>query len=241
MFAHNYPGRLILMEGMNGAGKSTQAKRTVSWLERGSCATDRHALLTKEPYTKTPDGRPVVLGEEIYQLLNGTHERITLAEVGEEAFQRFYYFPNRAQHHAEVVIPALKRGDVVISDRGLASVCFGAQSTGVLFQLMADQLAMFNARRLPWPDAVIIYDLPAELAMERMHRDGKKLDAQETLEVQQRVRENYQTFAAHWPNCHIVNAQGTEEEVFVKGTIPVLDQVLNREVHQFRQDHGIVG
>lgn len=238
MLKHSHPGTFVLYEGVNGSGKSTQAAMSRDW--HVQTAPGVRTVLTKEPYTKTPDGRPVHLGNEIYQVLKGEHKRTRLADVTAEAFQRYFYFPNRISHHLEVVIPALEEGALVLSDRGLASVCFGAQNEDALFYLMAEQLAMFSTVKLPWPDAIIIFDVPAETAMQRMHDSGKALDGHESIEVQQRVRENYQTFARNWPNCHIVDATASEEEVFRKGTLPILDRAINRELYRFRADHGII-
>ena len=228
----------VVFEGVNGGGKSTQAEKSHAW--HVQTAPDIRTVLTKEPYTKTPDGRPVHSGNEIYQILRGEHKRTRLAEVTPEAFQRYFYFPNRISHHLEVVIPSLEEGALVLSDRGLASVCFGAQSVGALYYLMAEQLAMYETVKLPWPDAIIIYDVPAEVAMQRMRDSGKALDGHESLEIQERVCENYRVFARNWPNCHIVDGTASAEEVFRKGTLPILDRAINREMYRIRDDQGVI-
>lgn len=238
MVTNPYPGRFILFEGLNGAGKSTQIEIANSWASHFTAGPA--PVLTKEPYTKTQDDRRVRLGDEIYQVLKGEHKRTRLADVTVEDFQRYFYFPNRVQHYLEVVLPALEKGTSVLSDRGLASVCFGAKSIGSLYHLMAEQLGMFEALQLPWPDAIIIYDLPPDVALQRMRESGKKLDGHETLETQERVRENYRVFSRNWPNCYLVDGTGEKELVFRERTLPIIDRVLNHERYQTAADHGVI-
>jgi len=221
MIPHKYPGKLILFEGGDGSGKSTQAKLAYQRL----LAQYPDAILTKEPYTRTPEGRPVHLGDEIYQVLKGEHARTSMADLSLEQFQRYFYFPNRIHHYLDVVIPALKEGKIVLSDRGLASVCYGARSVGVLYHLMAEQLAMFEALQLPWPNAIIIYDVPAEEAIARMKQSGKQLDAHERLDVLEAVAENYRVFARAWPNCHLISGAAPPTLV-AEWTDLVLDEVM---------------
>jgi dTMP kinase len=219
MEPHGYPGKKIDFEGRNGSGKSTQARMAQQLYS--------DAVLTKEPYTRTPDGRPVHLGDEIYQVLKGEHSRTRLAHMTTAQFQRYFYFPNRTQHCLDVVIPSLERGKLVLSDRGLASVCYGAANIGELHGLMAHQLEMFYALRLPWPDAIIIYDVPSEVVIARMAQRGEKLDEQERQEANDVVRRNYLAFAKAWPNCHVVDAGGSPHDVFVK-TQEIIASVLGR-------------
>ncbi len=231
MEPHGYPGPNIHFEGRNGSGKSTQA--------RMAHAAYPGSLLTKEPYTKTPDGRPVHLGSEIYQVLKGEHSRTRMAHMTLAQFQRYFYFPNRIQHYLDVVIPAMQEGTLVLSDRGLASVCYGASNIGELHGLMAHQLEMFYALRLPWPDAIIIYDVPSDIVLARMAERGDALDEQERQEANDVVRNNYLAFAKSWPNCHLVDASGTPEEVFLQSN-RIVDRVVNREIHRMRAEYGVI-
>ena len=127
MNPHPYAGKTILFEGPNGAGKSTQVARARAWAVQN---TDFSVVMTKEPYTRTPEGRQVHLGDEIYEVLKGEHRRTRLADLTLGQFQRYFYFPNRVHHYLDIVIPALEEGRLVLSDRGLASVCFGASNPG---------------------------------------------------------------------------------------------------------------
>lgn len=227
---HGYPGHFLVFEGPNGAGKSTQVQLAAEFLRQHDRYHPAGVTVTKEPYTRTPEGRRVMLGEEIYEVLTGKHgRRIQLARVAMSDFQRYFYFPNRVQHYLEVVLPALKAGRTVLSDRGVASVCFGAEDECGLYGLMAEQLRMLGVLNLPWPDAIIIYDVPPEVAMERLRKSGKLLDGQETLEAQTMVRKMYRHFATQWPHCYIVDGALPPEEVFESQTRPILDKILGHQ------------
>jgi dTMP kinase len=99
--ARRYPGRFVTFEGMDGSGKSTQVNRLASALNK----LGLRVVLTREP-----GGTP--LGENIRNLLldvnnKGMHATTELALM----------FAARAQHVAQVIEPALIRGDWVLCDR----------------------------------------------------------------------------------------------------------------------------
>ncbi|MCK5358606.1 MAG: dTMP kinase, partial [Elusimicrobiales bacterium] len=101
-------GIFIIFEGPDRSGKSTQAKLLVKWLEE----KNRKVVLTREPGgTK--------LSENIRKILLDPHSSISpLSEL-------FLYEAARAQHTSDTIMPALKKGQVVISDRfTLASIAY---------------------------------------------------------------------------------------------------------------------
>lgn len=222
MIVNPYPGKFVLFEGGDGTGKSTQAQLAYEHYS----ASSPGVVLTKEPYTKTPEGRPVHLGNEIYQVLKGEHRRTRLADLTLEQFQRYFYFPNRVHHYLDIIIPSLADGHHVFSDRGAASVSYGAGNAGVLYHLMAEQLSMMEALRLPWPDAILIYDVEPAAALRRMRASGKVLDGHEREDILTRVRGNYHLFAKQWPNCHIIDGSPSSVDVWNGQTRPLLDKLL---------------
>lgn len=99
--SRQHRGRFVTFEGMDGSGKSTQLERLATALERLGLNVVR---------TREPGGTP--LGETIRELLldvnnKGMHATTELALM----------FASRAQHVAEVIEPALMRGDWVLCDR----------------------------------------------------------------------------------------------------------------------------
>lgn len=100
------PGLFVTIEGIEGAGKTTQARLLAAAL----AATGREVVTTYEP------GGGGAVGEELRRLLkNPAHWRaMRLSEV-------YLYAAARAQHLEAVVLPALERGAIVLCDRFLDS------------------------------------------------------------------------------------------------------------------------
>jgi thymidylate kinase len=219
MWTNPYKGKKADFSGINCCGKSTQLEMTH--------ACYRGTVATKEPYTKRADGSPVDSGVAIYAILKRLHPTITLESLGLHRFQTEHFFPNRLEHFREVVIPNLMVGRNVLSDRGPASMCFGAGTAIDLLHLMSWHHQAFQDAKIPevWADAILIYDITPEESMRRLALRSGKPDGQENLETQARVRMNYLRFAEMYPHCHVIDGSGTPEEVFVR-TRRVLDGIL---------------
>jgi dTMP kinase len=216
MHLNTSPFKKINFEGIDGSGKSQQFDLAKKALRH------QKIIFTKEPYLGHPSGL------EIYDILHGRHARLRLEDnLTPEHFQEFYFY-NRIQHYREVVFPALAQGNHVLSDRGPASMCYGVRSSESFEPLMAIQKQMFQDEKAVflWPDAILIYDVPVEVAMRRLTESGKKLDQHETEQVLTRARNNYLAFANLYPNCHVIDGSGTPEEVFAE-TKRYLDRLLS--------------
>jgi dTMP kinase len=155
------PGKFIVLEGGEGSGKSTQTPRLVARLR--AAGFDVHQTLE-------PGGTP--LGRQIRSLL--LHEDGPVDPIAEALLMA----ADRAEHVAEVIVPAIVRGTWVVSDRHTPS---SLTYQGVGRGLGVDEVAAASA----WatggfePDAVIVLDvddaaadarLPA--ARDRMERAG---------------------------------------------------------------------
>src|ERR1700730_1231646 len=140
-------GRLISFEGLDGAGKTTQMRLLEQWLQARGVASIR---------TLEPGGTP--LGTEIRQLVLNRPELaiVPLAEA-------FLFQADRAQHFAELVIPALQAGKLVITDRCYdASIAYQGVARGVGVELV-EQLSLLATQGLK-PDLTILLDLdPAQV------------------------------------------------------------------------------
>src|SRR5215510_5634084 len=142
-------GRFVVLEGGDGSGKSTQVTRLVAALQ----ARGRTAVATFEPGETT-------LGAVLREaLLNG---RADVAPVTEALLMA----ADRAQHVAEVIEPALPRGDWVVSDRFLPS---SLVYQGVVRGLGVDVVTAMNARAIEdvRPDIVVVLDVPVAQATAR--------------------------------------------------------------------------
>jgi dTMP kinase len=174
-------GCWIAFEGGDGCGKSTQAARLASALD---------AVLTREP-GGTTIGRLIrgVLLDPAHDAMEARAEALLLAA-------------DRAQHVAEVVLPALTAGRDVVADRSaFSSLAYQAHGRG----LPVDDVRRVNhwATGGRWPDLVVLLDAdPAVLA----HRLGTELDRIEQADpgFHQRVREAYLALAGEAPDHWLV-------------------------------------
>ena len=100
-------GRFIVLEGIDGCGKTTQLEHLVQWLPSAALMPDAAQLLR----TREPGGTS--LGLSVRELLLHTAADDAPAPVAE----LLLYAADRSQHVETLIRPALKRGDWVISDR----------------------------------------------------------------------------------------------------------------------------
>ena len=212
MLKNPYVAKYICFEGIDDSGKSSNFTRLKTWLQAYHEKHFRKTFFTKEPNVEHPSGR------EIYELLQGKHPTLKLSDLHPFEFQS-RYFRNRIWHYRARVIPNLAKEFHVISDRGMVSMCFGVSSPAEFKPLMDIQEQAFEGAEVPliWPDAVLVYDVPADVAKQRMLVQGKEPDAfEKDLEFQIRVRENYLEFAKQYPNCHVIDSSGQPEDIFTK-------------------------
>ena len=100
-------GLFIVLEGIDGCGKTTQIKELKSWLPTSGLIPEGKSLLI----TREPGG--TLLGSELRQILLNDDTADTPAPIAE----LLLYAADRAQHVSNLIIPALNNGDWVISDR----------------------------------------------------------------------------------------------------------------------------
>lgn len=170
------PGRFITIEGIDGAGKTTQAKFLASYLHQAG-----HRVLV----TYEPGGTP--LGEILREMLL---DRRFSAMV--PAAELFLYAAARAEHVARVIRPALAQGQVVICDRfSDSTLVYQGYGRGLDLSLLAavNTLATGGLE----PDLTVVLDLPAEEAQRRLLASGRPADRLEAqgLEFLERLRRGY--------------------------------------------------
>jgi dTMP kinase len=212
MIANPYACKYICFEGIDASGKSSNFTRFKTWLQAYHEKQFQKTFFTKQPDVDHPSGR------EIYELLQKRHKTLNIADLHSFEMQS-RYFRNRIWHYRAKVIPNLAKEFHVISDRSVGSICFGVSSPKEFRPLMGIQEQAFQGAETPfiWPDAVLIYDVPSNVARQRMLDQGKELDAFERdINFQMRVRKNYLAFAEQYPNCHIIDGSGQHEEVFAR-------------------------
>ena len=158
-----HPGRFLVLEGIDGCGKTTQLQRLMAWLPgSGLLAQGGQVVLTREP-----GGTP--LGQALRQLLlhppQGTAP-LTTAEL-------LLYAADRAQHVEQVIRPALAAGHWVLSDRFSGSTAaYQGYGRGLDLTLIG-QLEAIATGGLE-PDLTLWLDLPLAESMRR--RGGRSPD-----------------------------------------------------------------
>jgi dTMP kinase len=181
-------GFFLTLEGPEGSGKSTQAQRLAARLT----VSGRHCVVTREP-------GGTVLGEEVRRILLHAPE---LAPV--PAADALLFNAARAQLAAEVIEPALERGEVVICDRfgdsTLAYQGYGAgQSLDGLRTLMS--FAVGDLR----PDLTFLIDLPVEDGLRRKQPDEiTRFEERADVDFHRRVRAGFLALAAAEPGRFVI-------------------------------------
>lgn len=182
-------GKFITFEGIDGAGKSTHIATVVDLLK----ARGLEVVATREP-----GGTP--LGEKLRELL--LHEPMHLET------EALLMFAARREHLALVIEPALARGAWVVCDR-FSDATYAYQGGGRgLDKAKFAELERWVHGHLQ-PDLTFLFDLPPDVACERIARQGRELDKfeQERADFHWRVRQAYLERAAAAPHrISVVNA-----------------------------------
>jgi dTMP kinase len=203
-------GEFIAFEGIDGSGKSTQSRILAERIR----ALGRNVVLTREP-----GGTPV--GEAIRAVLLdralGDFEPRTEALLHSAA---------RAQHVAELIAPALERGDVVITDRFVDST-LAYQGGGNQLSLVDLETIQSFAVQDTWPDLRILIDVPPETGLARRLADAAHVNRidEAGLAYHSRVAETFRQLAmVHPKRWFVVDGSLPETDV----TASMLDAVRNR-------------
>jgi len=194
-------GAFIVLEGPDGAGKSTQARRLAAALSSGGV----EAVLVREP-------GGTAIGEKVRAILLDPANDPMDART-----ELFLYMASRAQLCREVIRPALEAGRVVVADRFLAS--------SAVYQGLAGKVGLAETLSLGAvatgglaPDLTILLDLDPERALERVVK-GRALDRMErkSLEYHRAVAEGYRSYAAlDRGRLARIDAGRSEDEVHVE-------------------------
>lgn len=170
-------GRLIVLEGLDGAGTTTQVKRLVEHLN--AHGTRAHA-------TREPSDGPI--GGLLRQMLTGGHA-IPGQKLGQSTFG-LLFAADRLDHLQREVEPQLAAGVVVVSDRWYHS-SLAYQGTGA----ERDWIATLNARARR-PDLTIFLEVRPEVAAKRRVDAGRVQELFEDLRMQEEVAAGYKATIA---------------------------------------------
>ncbi|MFH0852028.1 MAG: dTMP kinase [bacterium] len=186
-----YGGKFIVFEGLDGSGQSTQA----NLLSRYLMTQGKAVFFTKEP-TKWTEA-----GKKINDALDGK------TETGDPLKFQKMYVEDRAEHLEKEIVPALKEGKTVISDRYFFStLAFGglAVPIGKLVALNDDFL---------YPDKIIFLDVSAQECLRRIKKRGEGIKFFEKRDKLEKVLENYRKICRMFPDVLVVNGERNLQEI----------------------------
>jgi dTMP kinase len=205
-------GKLISFEGSEGSGKSTQIARLAGHIQKAG----REVVATREP-------GGTEIGEQIRNIIVHNSKGDEMCPETE----LLLFTAARAQVVREVIVPALSRGAIVLSDRYLdSSTVYQGIARNLAPGPVSDinQFAVGNVM----PDLTVVIDVPTEVSLARIRQRASDLPdrmERENIAFYTKVREGYLLLAQQWP----------QRVVVVDGTLSpdALDKKIWNEVQKY--------
>ncbi len=187
-------GVFVAFEGGEGAGKSTQAERLAAWLrERG-----HDVVLTREP-------GDTAIGAQLRRIV------LDPASAMSHRTELLLYAADKAEHVEQVVLPALARGAVVVTDRYVDSTLAYQGAGRDLGDEEVEHIARWATSGLR-PHLTVLLDLEPEAGLTRF-AERDRIEA-ESLAFHQRVRQGFLRLAQQRPADYLVlDARAPVEEL----------------------------
>ncbi len=192
-------GKFISIEGIEGAGKTTQ----LNFIQQYLTEQGKKLVLTREP-------GGTELSEQIRELLLTPREEGMSVDT-----ELLLMYAARAEHIEQVIKPALQRGDWVISDRFVdATFAYQGGGRGVDIDRI-QSLSDWTLKGLA-TDLTIVFDLSVELSQQRVMSRNNEIDRfeQEKADFFQRIRQSYLDRAEEEPSrIKVIDASQSIEDV----------------------------
>lgn len=186
-------GLFIVLEGPDRSGKSTQAVMLTDWL----LGMGRKVRLTREP-------GGTYLSEKIREILLDPKSEI------EPLTELFLYETSRAKHTLKVILPALKAGEIIVSDRyTMSTTAYQGYGRGLDLKTVEtlNRIATMGLK----PDLTIVFDVPDKVFKQRECRGNDRMELQ-TSAFRLKVNKAYKKLASR-PGVVRVNAAASIEAV----------------------------
>jgi len=187
-----YPGKFVVIEGIDGCGKTSQINLLVEFLKKKK----KDVIVTKEPTEKSKAGK------RIRQVLEGKLKMDPLE------LQKLYV-QDRKEHLEREIVPALKKGKIVVCSRYFFSTLAYGSAEGIEMDLL-----MKMNKRFLLPDLVIILKASPSVCLERIKERGKKEEFFEKKEKLERVSKIYEKMPSLFKNVIIIDGEREIEEIF---------------------------
>lgn len=173
-----YPGRYFAFEGIDGSGKTTQVQKIAQYLE----TQGKKVVITKEPTES-------IVGMLIKKVIHGD---ITMPPMS----LQYLFAADRGLHLQDVIIPSLKEGKVILSDRSFwSAVAYGIADIGLQENEKERLLVAYNVLSIYGgyvvPDKTFVINVPSEVAMQRVVDRKKEQTMYEKTATLSKVQQEY--------------------------------------------------
>ncbi|HNT97509.1 MAG TPA: dTMP kinase [Elusimicrobiales bacterium] len=189
-------GLFIVLEGPDRSGKSTQAAMLRDWLT----SLGHRVRLTREP-------GGTYLSEKIRAILLDPKSDI------EPLTELFLYETSRAKHTLKVIIPALKAGEIIVSDRyTMSTTAYQGYGRGLDLGTVGtlNRIATMGLK----PDLTIVFDVPDKVFEQRECRGSDRMELQ-AASFRLKVNRAYKKLASA-PGVRRINAAASIEDVHAR-------------------------
>lgn len=200
-----YKGFYIAFEGIDGGGKTTQAEELTRYFEKKG----KKVVQTREPR------KGGLVGDIVQKVLTG---KLKISSVA----LQYLFSTDRVLHHEEVIIPALKAGKIVVSDRCFwSAIVYGIldRTKGKYDYKAADFLLIAHSilsmyHQFMVPDYTFCLKISLETAIKRVSHKNDVKEIYEDKEKLRQVINGYEWLAKKFPDeITVVNGEGSVGEV----------------------------
>lgn len=189
-------GKFITFEGIDGAGKSSHVEWLAEWLRSRGLVVQ---------VTREPGG--TALGEKLREMLLNDSMHLET--------ETLLMFAARREHLAQLIEPALARGEWVVCDR-FSDATYAYQGGGRGLDRAKFQILEHWVHEHVQPDLTLLFDLPLDVARERIALASRVLDRfeQERADFHDRVRRAYLERAhAHPSRIQVIDANNSLDNI----------------------------
>lgn len=198
-------GLYIALEGIDGSGKTTQIEKLYDYFS----SQGREVVKTREP--RKDEG---LIGELIQKILLGK------TKIPPVAFQ-YLFSADREIHHEELILPSLKAGKVVLSDRCFwSAIPYGIMDRGgTLSENTAEYMLVAQSilslyHQFTVPDFTLYLDIPLDVTMQRIEREGLTKEIYEDKKILEKTIKGYEWLLQKFPSeFKVIDATKSVEQV----------------------------
>lgn len=192
-------GILIVMEGPDGSGQSTQTELLARWFER----RNKKVFVTKEPTNSLIGGIIRVVLKKEWKVDMKTLQLLFTAD--------------RAHHLRTEILPLLNKGVNIISDRYvLSTLAFGWLEEDL------EWLKQLNSK-FPQPDLTFILNVPGKICAKRIAKSRFGFEFFEEAKKLEKIRENYLKLKDFYPNTHVIRGYGRSKRKIHQEIVKIVE------------------